>query len=194
MLLPVFVGGMIKTRRLVSGGIRTLLNSGCSWPWRSPAGLGRGLLLITAACLVLGGGIIMTVGMTSVFVPEDLGFMEMTPAAFDAVNPRLIPLIAHDRAGFGGGVLCTGLTMLLCIWCGAPGRALWQAVLVTGVAGFGTAIGVHFPIGYTTFSHLAPAYLGALMFLAGMALTWPAMTGRGLNGEESGASSDAQPE
>jgi hypothetical protein len=36
-------------------------------------------------------------------------------------------------------------------------------------------IGVHFPIGYTTFVHLAPAYLGAFMFVTGMILTFNKM-------------------
>ena len=128
-------------------------------------------MLTTSLCLVLGGLIIMTVGMTKVFVPQDLEFMRLCRGDFDAFNPRLVPLIAHDRAGFGGGVCCCGLTMFFCIWCSGPSRALWQALAVTGVAGFGTAIGIHYPIGYTSFTHLAPAYLGATMFIAGMVLT-----------------------
>ncbi|MEX0885777.1 MAG: hypothetical protein WD009_04980 [Phycisphaeraceae bacterium] len=179
-LLPIFIAGLARTRSLVpSTPLGVLKQPGVRWPWASSAGAGRFLLLITAACLMLGGGIIMTVGMTTVFVPEDLGYMRMTPADFDAVNPRLIPLIAHDRAGFGGGVMCCGLTMLLCVWCAQPSRALWQALLVTGVVGFGTAIGVHLPIGYTTLTHLAPAYLGALMFAVGITLTYPAMARHG---------------
>ena len=119
------------------------------------------LLLVTSLCLVLGGLIIMTVGMTTVFVPTDLEFMKLCVADLDALNPRLVPLIAHDRAGFGGGVCCCGLTMFFCIYCSGPSRSLWQALAVTGVAGFGTAIGVHFPIGYTNVMHLAPAFLGS---------------------------------
>jgi hypothetical protein len=131
--------------------------------------------LVTSLCLVLGGLIIMTVGITTVFVPQDLDFMHLCSEDLDAVSPRLIPLIAHDRAGFGGGVCCCGLTMFFCIYCSPPSRSLWQALAATGAAGFGTAIGVHFPIGYTTLSHLAPAYFGALMFLTGMALTYERM-------------------
>jgi hypothetical protein len=47
------------------------------------------------------------------------------------------------------------------------GQALW----IMGGAGFGTAVGVHIPIGYTNAMHLAPAFLGAAMFIVGMALT-----------------------
>jgi hypothetical protein len=48
---------------------------------------------------------------------------------------------------------------------------LWQALWIMGGAGFGTAIGVHFPIGYTSATHLAPAFLGAAMFIVAMAMT-----------------------
>jgi hypothetical protein len=44
-------------------------------------------------------------GSTRVFVAEDLEFMGLTRGALDAINPRLVPLIAHDRAGFGGGLV-----------------------------------------------------------------------------------------
>lgn len=180
ILLPIFIGGMVLTRRSlqVPAAISALRESGMPWPWRSARGAGRALLLTTAACIMLGGTIITFVGMTSVFVPSDLVFLGLSSEALHAVNPRLVPLIAHDRAGFGGAVFCCGLTMLLCLWCGTPSRALWQTVLIAGTAGFGTAIAIHFPIGYTTFIHLAPAYLGALMFAAGLVLTRAAMAGQ----------------
>jgi hypothetical protein len=62
--------------------------------------------------------------------------------------------------------------MFFAIWCSGPSRSLWQALAIVGIAGFGTAIGVHYPIGYTNITHLAPAYLGAVMFTAGMVLTY----------------------
>jgi hypothetical protein len=173
-LLPVFGLGLYRSLRILPAqhSIGTLFRSGSPSSWRNVGGLGRQLLLLVSLCLVLGGLIIMTVGMTTVFVPQDLEFMNLCVDDLDAVNPRLIPLIAHDRAGFGGGVCCCGLTMFFCIFCSRPSRSLWQALAVTGIAGFGTAIGVHYPIGYTSFTHLAPAYLGATMFLAGMLLTY----------------------
>jgi hypothetical protein len=177
VLLPVFVAGMFKTNGLVRPlpSIAVLLRG--SWPaiGRSSFDLGRLLLMVTAACLVLGGLIIMSVGMTTVFVPQDLEYMHIDAAVLQSTNPRLVPLIAHDRAGFGGGVCCCGMTMFLCLLHGAPSRSLWQALLITGISGFGSAIGVHFPIGYTSFVHLAPAYLGAVMFFSGMSFTYRRM-------------------
>jgi hypothetical protein len=179
VLLPIFAVGMYKSHSLLrpTSSPRELLRPGASPEWRSRYGIGRALLLVTAWSLVLGGMIIMTVGMTSVFVPTDLEFMQIASADLASANPRLIPLIAHDRAGFGGGVCCCGLTMFFCVFCSPPCRSLWQALWIMGGAGFGTAIGVHFPIGYTSASHLAPAFLGAIMFLVAMVMTHDEMMG-----------------
>ena len=121
--------------------------------------------------MVAGGATILYIGTTTVFVPQDLAFMGVMPEQLHAVNPRLVPLIAHDRAGFGGGLLSTGLIVALCTWCGAPSRSLWEALLCAGLAGFGCAIGVHLVVGYTDPSHLGPAVAGALLFVAGLILT-----------------------
>ena len=48
-----------------------------------------------------------------------------------------------------------------------PGRAYRQATFAAGLAGFGCAIGVHYIEGYTDVTHLAPAILGAFIFLSG---------------------------
>jgi hypothetical protein len=117
----------------------------------------------------------MLIGMTTVFVPQDLAFMGLSAADLRAINPRLVPLIAHDRAGFGGGVCTCGLTMFFCIWCGRPSKNLWQALCAAGTVGFGTAIGIHPIIGYTDPIHLAPAVFGGASFLAGLVLAYPAM-------------------
>jgi len=86
-----------------------------------------------------------------------------------------VPLIAHDRAGFGGGVFTCGVVMFFCVWCGRPSRSLWQALCVSGTIGFATAIGVHPVIGYTDPAHLAPAVFGAAIFYTGLVLTFKPM-------------------
>jgi hypothetical protein len=134
-----------------------------------PMSVGRAGLGFLALGMVAAGATIMVVGMTSVFVPQDLAFMHMTRGELHALSPRLVPVIAHDRAGFGGGLFSTGIILAFIARYARVTRSLVQIVLVMGVAGFGAAIGVHPAIGYTDTFHLAPAYLGFLIFLATVA-------------------------
>jgi hypothetical protein len=133
--------------------------------------------------LSVGGLVIMLVGMTSIFVPQDLEFIGLDASDMRALNPNLLPLIAHDRAGFGGAVCCAGLTLFFCVWCGTPARGLWVVLGLVGLVGFGTAIGVHPAIGYNDAVHLAPACLGAVVYTAGMALTFRRMVFGRFNAE-----------
>ena len=183
LLLPVFVAGMAQTwRRVVrhepgpasrtgarAGSVREL--------WRSRAGFGRALLLLTALGMVAAGLTIQTIGVTRVFVPQDLAFMGVTADQLRAVNPRLVPLIAHDRAGFGGGLVSCGIAFGFAVWFGRPSRALWQALATAGTVGFACAIGVHFAVGYTDTLHLAPAIAGAAQLVLALALSAPEMLG-----------------
>ena len=176
-LLPAQLLGLAISWRCLKqkAGPRSLMRPAVSTSLRTRFGLGRALLLGTAIGLVLGGLTIAVVGMTNVFVPQDLRYIGMAKSDLDSINPRLVPLIAHDRAGFGGGIATCGLILFFCVWCGQPSRSLWQAVALAGGTGFVTAIGVHPLIGYTDLVHLAPAYAGATMFLSGIALTYRSM-------------------
>lgn len=142
---------------------------------------GRALLVFVALGMMAAGGTIMAVGMTRVFVPQDLEYMRLAPADLHVLSPRLVPLIAHDRAGFGGGLLSSGIALFGAAWFGARRRdpRLWRVLLAAGSAGFGTALGVHFLIGYTSFSHLAPAYAGAAAFALAIARLHGPMAGPG---------------
>jgi hypothetical protein len=185
-LLPFYAVGVWRSFYTLPSGAsaRSLLQPGTSLILRSRAGLARVCLLFTAIALVAGGLTIMTVGMTSVFVPQDLQFMGLSAADLHAINPRLVPLIAHDRAGFGGGLCSTGVTVWFCVWCGAPSRSLWQVLCVAGLSGFGAAIAIHPIVGYDSVSHLAPAVIVSVTFLLGLALSYPQMmrgtTGHGI--------------
>jgi hypothetical protein len=143
--------------------------------WTSAHGLGRACLLAAAAGLVGGGLTILLVGMTCVFVPQDLTYLGLSVEEMHALNPRLVPLIAHDRAGFGGAVCCCGLALFCCVWCGNPSQGLWEVLGLAGLSGFGTAIGVHPAIGYDDPIHLAPAVCGAALSLVGLVLTYRPM-------------------
>jgi hypothetical protein len=165
-LAPLFLVGLIRTRRLRRDTVAPN-----SLDLRSRDGIGWALLLLTSIGISAAGVTIMTVGMTRVFVPQDLEFIGMTRAAVSAINPNLLPLIAHDRAGFGGALASFGVAMFGCLRYAGPSRALWQALAFAGIVGFGTAVGVHPAIGYLSATHLGPAVLGCVVFAAGLALT-----------------------
>jgi hypothetical protein len=159
LLLPVFLAGLWRARP-------ARIHAAELWLPGQPMSVGRWGLGFLAAGIIAAGATIMVVGMTSVFVPQDLAFMCMTPAELQKVSPRLVPVIAHDRAGFGGGLFSTGIILLFLARHAPLSRSFVQIVALMGLAGFGAAIGVHPAIGYTDFTHLAPAYLGALVFAA----------------------------
>lgn len=175
-LLPLYVGGMWKTRILRPAkvqGWRSLLAPGVPLEYRTRRGRGRWCLLLAGLGMAGAGLVIMLIGMTVVFVPEDISYLGLNTAQLNAINARLVPLIAHDRAGFGGGLISCGLLLFLTLWKAPLTPDLWQAVLFAGVAGFGCAIGVHYPIGYLIVTHLAPAWAGAMLYGVGLALSLP---------------------
>ena len=122
VLLPCFLLGLFRSRGVLpgSGGIGRLFRPSVHWRWRSAAGLGRVCLLAAAAGLIAAGVTILGVGMTCVFVPQDLSYMGLGVEELHALNPRLVPLIAHDRAGFGGALCCCGIALFFSVWCGRP--------------------------------------------------------------------------
>jgi len=177
LLLPCFIVGLARSFPLLKkpATIRSLLKPSVTVPWTSSFGVGRACLPATAAGMITGGATIMVVGMTSVFVPQDLGFMNLLSGDLHTINPQLVPLIAHDRAGFGGAICTCGIAVLFCVWCGVPSRSLWQALCFSGLVGFAAAIGVHPAVGYNDFVHLAPAFVGAFVFVVGLALSFGLM-------------------
>ncbi len=136
---------------------------------------GQLLFIVHAAALITAGLMIAAIGCTEVFVPEDLEFMGTTAEALCAANPRLVPLVAHDRATFGGMLLTSGLVLLLAsLWGFRQGaRWLWWALLTSALPAYAAAIGVHLAVGYTNAMHLAPAFAGLALFSAALALSYP---------------------
>ncbi len=171
LLMPVFATGMYRTRAVMTGtSPSSLLRVG---DWSSPRTrpmLGR-LVLLGGALATLGGGLlILRVGLGDTFVAEDLTFMRLDARAIRAVSPHLVPLLAHDRVGFGGGVVTMGLTTAMCLWCSGFSRHLHQAVGLAGVVSLGAALTVHFAVGYTNPWHLAPPLVAAACLVIGLAL------------------------
>jgi hypothetical protein len=181
VLAPIFAGGMWMTRftagRIAGATQKPRLD------FRSSRGIGHLLLLTSTFGIVAAGLTIMTVGMTSVFVPTDLTYMGVTPQELRSLNAHLVPLIAHDRAGFGGALVSCGLAMFIAALYGFPSRSLWQSLAIAGVSGFGAAILVHPAIGYTNPVHLAPAVVGCAAFTVGMVLTFSSSHSPGYAGD-----------
>jgi dihydroorotate dehydrogenase len=154
------------------------LRSDAAWRWSL---WGQLLLVIHGFALLAAGVAISVIGVTQVFVLEDLAFMQTTPEALRTANPRLLPLVAHDRATFGGMLLAAGWVFLLpTLWGFRNGSAgLWWTLLSAGLAAYLPAIGVHYAVGYTELMHLLPAFAGLGIFLLGMALSYSFLCGAG---------------
>jgi hypothetical protein len=115
---------------------------------------------------LLGGIFICFIGASSVLVPQDVGYLNLSSSALD---PKLLNFIAHDRISFGATMLAIGAAVLGSIWCGTrPGTPrlllLFAAVCLIELI---TAVGVHFLIGYIDAVHLLPFIVKDLLFLIG---------------------------
>lgn len=175
-LLPAYVVGMARSRRLVGPlDVRSLARHGGWLARRDGFALGRAILVLGAAATASGGLAVLRVGLGDTFVPEDLKFMGVTADQLRDIDPHLVPLLAHDRAGFGGGVFTLGFTTMLCLWCARPSRHLHQAVALSGVAALTAALGVHFVVGYTDAWHLLPAATAAVFLVVGLVIHHPGL-------------------
>lgn len=171
-LLPVFGVGLAITWRRLEGerSWRVLLGCSRSAVWDKRTRWGRALLLVYGGGLILAGTTISAVGMTTVFVATDLNYIGLGAPEICGISDRLVPVIAHDRAGFGGGLVSIGLMILVMVRHAPISRSFLQVMLFAGGSGFVAAIGVHFAVGYVDWVHLAPAYAGAAIFLTGWTL------------------------
>jgi dihydroorotate dehydrogenase len=157
--------------RLVRTVAPSLLND---WRWRLSQ-WGQLLFVIHGAALIMAGLTIAKIGITHVFVPEDMEFMQTTAAQLSDAHPGLLPLVAHDRATFGGMLIACGVAVLLLALWGFSRRRrwLWWALFVAGNIAYLATIAVHLDVGYLSLKHLLPAYGGLATLWLGAALTHP---------------------
>jgi dihydroorotate dehydrogenase len=166
LLFPFFVLGL---RRLMTDEVTTYANTHNDSRWRT--GLwGQLAFVVLGAGLIGGGATICLLGASVVFVPSDLDFLGTTAAALDKANARLLPLIAHDRAGLGGLLVSEGIALLLTsLWGYREGaRWLWWTYLIAGAIGFAAALGVHVTTGYIDVPHLLPAGFALALYAMGL--------------------------
>ncbi|GAB2568705.1 hypothetical protein [Nocardia heshunensis] len=152
----------------------------CPESIRRRALIGQLLIIGTGAGVIVGGIVISTVGLTGVFVPTDLTFLQTDADTLRAANSHLLPFIAHDRAGFGGALIATGVAiMLLGLWGWRQGEAwVWWTLAGAAFSGSAAALTVHLAIHYTAFIHLLPVYFGTALLATALALSrsyllWP---------------------
>ncbi|WP_239696486.1 hypothetical protein [Paenibacillus oryzisoli] len=159
-------------------------------PSRKPPGLhndrvwlraqwGQCCFVILGFGLGIGGLTISFVGITEVFVPSDLTYLNLTSSQLSAWSDAIIPLIAHDRAGFGGALFSLAVAITAsALWGVNQGEGwLWWTFLWGGLPGFIAGLYVHAHIGYTDFVHLLPVYIAVLLYIAGLYLTYPYLVG-----------------
>ncbi|MEO1998491.1 MAG: hypothetical protein ABGZ17_24875 [Planctomycetaceae bacterium] len=136
---------------------------------------GQLLFVIHGAVLIVAGLVITSIGMTSVFVPEDLEFLHTSAEDLRGIHPQLVPLVAHDRSTFGGMLIACGVaTLLPALWGFRRGQAwLWWALMLAGNTAYVATIIVHWTVGYDSLKHLLPAYGGLLgLWAGGIASYW----------------------
>lgn len=134
------------------------------------------LLFVMLGFLLLAGGIVISfIGITKVFVSTDISFLCMPVEMLQSISDMLIPVIAHDRAGFGSALISVGILVLcLSLWGFRAGeRWLWYTYAFGALPAFLAGIGTHFAIGYTTFIHLLPLYLLVVIYLLGLVVSYP---------------------
>ncbi|WP_430786786.1 hypothetical protein VBD025_14725 [Virgibacillus flavescens] len=136
---------------------------------------GQLLFIILGFLIAVGGLVISTIGVSNVFVSTDLTFLCMTPQMLDNLSNNLIPVIAHDRAGFGSALISVGLLVLmLSLWGFRRGeRWVWNTLALGALPAFAAGIGTHMFIGYTSFIHLLPVYFLVILYVFGLVLTYP---------------------
>jgi dihydroorotate dehydrogenase len=171
ILIPFFLKGMKSSKNVKALPVSFDLYNDRAWKqclWGQLAFISLGV------SLVFGGVVIALIGTTTIFVPTDLAYICMTPEMLNDWNERLIPVIAHDRAGFGSALCSVGtLILLISLWGFRRGASwVWRAFFIGGIPAFVTGIGTHFWIGYTTLIHLVPAYIALFLYIVGLLTTY----------------------
>ena len=161
VLLTVHAAAMALTfSHLKKGerGIRSIMVPGASaWLW-SPAGRGRLLAQVWGLGLLVGGAMVVSVGVTSGLVPEDVCYLGFGGEELNRIHPGLLGVVTRDRIGFGTTLFAAGVIAVPALWCGlSPGRSsLLTTFTFSAVWLMVTAVGVHPIIGYVDLWHLTP--------------------------------------
>ena len=172
ILLPIYYFSFKEGKSILGAPFSNDGSNDRSWQF----GLyGQLMFIILGSLIVAGGIVISTIGISKVFVSTDISFLCMSPQMLDTISDNLIPVIAHDRAGFGSALVSVGLLVLmLSLWGFRKGESwIWNTLAIGALPAFLAGIGTHFHIGYTTFIHLLPVYFLIILYLLGLVLSYP---------------------
>ena len=99
-----------------------------SWFW--------GLMLGIA--MFAGGLLALAIASTRVVLPYDEALCGMTRAQLAALNPRLLPFMAHDRVSLAGVMLSIGILYSALAWHGIRRGAHWAqtTLVISATSGF----------------------------------------------------------
>ncbi|MCM3388815.1 dihydroorotate dehydrogenase [Ureibacillus chungkukjangi] len=171
ILLPIYFFSFKEGKRVTSSPFSSHGENNTAWR----IGLyGQLLFIILGFSILVGGIVISTIGVSAVFVSTDISFLCMSPEMLDSISSKLIPVIAHDRAGFGSALVSVGLLVLmLSLWGFRQGESwVWNTLAIGALPAFAAGIGTHFYIGYTNFLHLLPVYFLVVLYLVGLGLSY----------------------
>lgn len=99
-----------------------------SWFWAFLMGVG----------MFFGGLLAVAIASTRVVLPYDESLCGLTRAQMAALNPRLLPFMAHDRVSLAGTMLSIGILYAALGWAGIRRGAHWAqvTVIVSATVGF----------------------------------------------------------
>jgi hypothetical protein len=105
----------------------SLLAARRAWFW--------GLLLGVA--MIAGGLLALVIASTRVVLPYDERMSGLSPAQLDALNPRLLAFMAHDRVSLAGTMISVGIFYVALAWWGIRRGAHWAHVTLIASATVG---------------------------------------------------------
>ena len=94
--------------------------------------------LLLGVSMFAGGLLALAVASTRVLLPYDESMAELTRAQLHALNPRLLPFMAHDRVSLAGTMISIGIFYAALAWFGIRRGEHWAhvTVIVSAAIGF----------------------------------------------------------
>jgi dihydroorotate dehydrogenase len=149
--------GQRTPRQRPSTAIGSWLSAG--WLWMLLLGLG----------MVVSGVLAGFVAATRVVLPYDEAFVGIARSQIDAINPRLLAFMAHDRVALAGAMISIGAIYIQLAWHALRRHAHWarQTIAISAGAGF---LSFFLFLGYGYFDplHALAALLLLPLFLLGL--------------------------